>query len=93
MAKKKVSSKAKKKQAAVRKLLKNKTIQDKVEYVQGNIYRVADSLEFIKMMIYESDNEDFLQDLVPPMLEQRAEYLRERARELFVELGVEPPGK
>ena len=104
MAKKKVTSEAKKKQEAIELgkrikqeaiesgLLPKTTMQDRVESVQGDMYRVADSLVFIKKMIYEANYGDFIDDLVPPMLEERAAWIRERAGQLYLDLGVEPPG-
>ncbi len=105
MAKDKVTSNSEKNQEAVELgkrikqeaiesgLLPKTTMQGRVESVQGDMCRVADSLDFIKKMIYEANYSCSIDDLVPPMLEERVAHIRERARELYLDLGVEQPGE
>ncbi len=73
-------------------LLPQTTIQERIESVQDDMYRVADSLDFIKKMIYEANCQTFIDDLVPPILEERAAWIRERAGQLYLDLEVERPG-
>ena len=53
-----------------------------------DILEVAESLKRIKQFIYDCHYEKYITELVPPMLEERAQYLQAIAEELFIEFGV-----
>ena len=90
MAKDKVTSNGEKNQEAGK---VSNTMQERVSFVQADMYRFAESLDVIKKALYEADEHGFAADLVPPMLEERAAWIRGRADELFLELEVEEPAK
>ena len=69
------------------------TMQERVSFVQADMYRFADSLDVIKRTLYEADEHGFAADLIPPMLKERAVWIRERAYELFRDIGVDEPAK
>ena len=69
--------------------LPKRGIEERAKMVQADMLEVADSLEFIASTIIEPDaGPAWIQDFTYAMLTERVGHIRERARELFLDLGV-----
>ena len=63
----------------------------RAEFIKRDMLQTAMSLDFIaeQMAIRDKDNHEWMEDLCCAMIKDRAQHIRERSDELFLELEVE----
>ncbi len=72
--------------------MEEETIQDRAKLVRKTMEEWADSLDFLAEKIIDPDaGPAWIQDFAYAVLKERVERIRERATELFRDLGVNEP--
>jgi len=71
--------------------MEKELLQKRAEFIKMDMLQTAMSLDFIaeQMSIRDKENNEWMEDLCCAMIKDRAQHIRERAGELFLELDVE----
>jgi len=71
--------------------MEKELLQKRAEFIKRDMLQTARSLDFIaeQMSIRDKENHEWMEDLCCAMIKDRAQNIRERADELFLELDVE----
>lgn len=71
--------------------MEKELLQKRAEFIKRDMLQTAMSLDFIDEQLSIRDKEDhgWMEDLCCVMIKDRAQHIRNRAEELFLELGVE----
>lgn len=70
------------------------TLQESVKKVREDMRGTASALDIIEQFAHEKEFEtDRAINLITAMINEQSRHIRERADELFLDLGVEEPGK
>jgi hypothetical protein len=72
-------------------VMEKELLRKRAVFIKMDILQTAMSLDFIaeQMAIRDKDNHEWMEDLCCAMIKDRAQHLRERAEELFLELNIE----
>lgn len=65
------------------------------EFIRKDMYDTANSLDYIadQILYCVTENREWLEALCYAMIKERVEHIRERAKELFVDLDIEEDDK
>ena len=71
--------------------MEKELLRKRTEFIKKDMFQTAMSLDFIAEQIATRDkeNHEWMEDLCSAMIKDRAQHIRERAGELFLELNIE----
>jgi len=71
--------------------MEKELLQKRAEFIKKDMLLTAESLDFIaeQMSIRDKESHEWMEDLYCVMIKDRAQHIRNRAEELFLELDVE----
>jgi hypothetical protein len=71
--------------------MEKELLQKRAEFIKRDMLLTARSLDFIveQIAIRDKENHEWMEDLCCAMIKDRAQHIRYRAGELFLELDVE----